>query len=36
MRGDGPYILGSVKNNDGVDEVVRQILAARDATVTPA
>jgi len=33
MRGDGPYLLGSVKLNDGVDEVVRQILAARDAAV---
>jgi len=36
MRGDGPYILGSVKNNDGVAQVVDQILAAPDATVTPA
>jgi len=36
MRGDGPYILGSVKNNDGVAQVVDQILAAPDATATPA
>ena len=34
MRGDGPFILGSVKLNDGVDEVVKQILTAREAAVT--
>ena len=33
MRGDGPFILGSVKLNDGVDEVVKQILTAREAAV---
>ncbi len=33
MRGDGPFILGSVKLNDGVDEVVKQILAAREAAL---
>ena len=36
MRGDGPFVLGSVKRGEGVDTVIEQILAARAAAVEPA
>jgi urease accessory protein len=32
MRGDGPYIMASIKNRDGLPEIIEHILAAQRQT----